>query len=231
MGKPENSQEGPMGFQLMKAVFEGVSMKKRIAMFSTLAAVLFAAAVGVSQTTPVAAASRGKVGIIDIQTAILDCAEGKKAFSDLQAKFKPRQEQIREDQQSVLKLQNQLQTQAATLSGSEQRRLTRELQEKETMLKREEDDAQTDFTYDRQDVVRRIGRKMVQVIGQYAQQHGFSLVIDASTVPVYYAAHGLNITGAIVAAYDAKYPPQSASATPPAAPTSASKSATDKPKP
>ncbi len=206
-------------------------MKNQILTLTTLALLLAGPMSLPGWAASTQPASSGKVGIIDIQTAILDCAEGKKAFADLQAKFKPRQEQIQKDQQAVQNLQNQLETQATTLSGSEERRLTRELQEKETMLKREEDDAQTDFTYDRQDIVRRIGRKMVQVIDQYAQQHGFSLVMDASTVPVYYAAKGLNITGAIVAAYDAKYPVQTANATPPAAPAAASKSASDKPKP
>ncbi len=205
-------------------------MRNRILTLTMLAGLLVGGMAGAAQATP-PATSGGKVGIIDIQTAILDCAAGKKAFTDLQAKYRPRQEQIRKDQQAVQNLQNQLQTQAATLSTSEGRRLTRELQEKETLLKREEDDAQTDFTYDRQDIVRRIGRKMVQVIDQYAQQHGYSLVIDGSTVPVYYAAKGLNITGAIVAAYDSQYPVQASNTAAPATPAAASKSATDKPKP
>jgi outer membrane protein len=204
-------------------------MRKRILTITTLAGLLAGAVAGAGQAAPVAAAGE-KVGIIDIQTAILSCAEGKKAFTDLQNKYRPRQEQINKDQEAVQNLQNQLQTQTATLSGSEQRRLTRQLQEKETLLKREEDDAQTDFTYDRQDIVRRIGLKMVQVIDQYAQQHGFSLVIDSSSVPVIYAAKGLNITGAIVAAYDAQFPVPGSNGSAPPAPGAASKSATGKPK-
>jgi outer membrane protein len=171
------------------------------------------------------AAPAGKVAIINMQRAIVDCAEGKKAIADLQAKYQPAQEAINKLTQEVNALQDQIQRQATTLSQDEQERLSRKLQQKQTDLKRKTEDAQTDFTDDRQDIVRRIGNKMVQVIDQYAKQHGLDLVLESSG-GVYYAGDGADITDAVIKEYDTQFPAQAASSAAPAAKKPAGKSAT-----
>ncbi len=157
------------------------------------------------------AASAGKVGVINIQDAILSTAQGKNAMQGLQSKFMPRQQEIRRRQQQVEQLREQLQKQMTTLSADEQRRLSRELTEKQTILRRMTEDAQSDLQYDRENIMRGIGEKMVKVIQQYAPQHGFALVLDSSQVPVYYTAEGFDITEAIVKLYNSTYPMQASS--------------------
>lgn len=157
------------------------------------------------------AATGGKIGVIDIQQAILDTAEGKQDFQDLQKKYQPRETEITQRQQDVQNLRQQLQKQMTTLSAAEQRQMSHELQEKETVLRRLEQDAQSSFQYDRNTLMQELGQKMVKVISEYASTHGFALVIDGGQVPVYYAAKGVNITPEIVKLYDGKYPVSAAS--------------------
>src|SRR5579883_1157212 len=121
--------------------------------------------------TPAATAG-SKVGVIDIQQAILETAEGKQAFQDLQKKYQPREEEINQREQDV----------------------------------------QSSFQYDRDTLMRDLGKKMMKVIDQYASTHGYALVIDGSQVPVYYAAQGVDITQDIVKLYNSTYPVQAASA-------------------
>lgn len=189
-------------------------MRKRVLSTITLAALGLCPLAAAGQASPQAPAS--KVAIVNMQTAISECAEGKKALEDLQTKYNPTQEAINKLQQEVSALQDQIQRQMTTLSADEQTRLSRELQQKQTELKRKTEDAQTDFTDDRQDVVRRIGTKMLQVIGDYAKQHGFDVVLDASS-GIYYAANGLDITEDVIKDYDTKYPVKAASTAAPAA--------------
>ena len=170
-----------------------------------------------------------KIGVVDIQQAILSTAEGKQAIQNLQKKYQPRETEINQRQQDVQQLQQQLQKQMTTLSADEQRRMQHELQEKQTVLQRLEQDAQSSFQYDRDTLMRDLGQKMVKVIEQYASTHGFALVIDGSQVPVYYAAKGVDITAPIVKLYDSSNPAQSSS-TPSGGAGSASKPATT-PKP
>jgi Skp family chaperone for outer membrane proteins len=174
--------------------------------------------------SPTADSAGEKIGVINIQQAIAATAEGKKAFGDLQKKYQPRQENLQKQQQEIQSLQDQLQRQQTTLSDSERIRLTRELSDKQKIFDRAREDAQSDFQQDRQDVMGRIGEKMVQIISDYAKQNGYSLILDAqipivgsnqvsdAQIPIYFASKDVDISDEIVKRYDAAFPVASASA-------------------
>jgi outer membrane protein len=172
-------------------------MKTRLANLILLTAIV---------TVPVTAHAQGKVGIINLNIAIGTTAEGKKAIADLEKKFAPRKQELQRLQQEIQAIQDQLSKQSATLSDDEQRRLSRELEDKQKILKRSADDAQSDYNADTEETVSRIGKKMVRVIGDYAQQNGFVLVIDGAQVPIYYVAKDFEISADIVKRYDAANP-------------------------
>ena len=182
------------------------------------------------------AGAPSKVGLVNIQEAILSAAEGKKSMADLQKKYQPRQQEIQKENQDIQAISDQLQKQAATLSDEEQRNLNRQLEEKQKLLKRTQEDAQADFATDRDEMFRRIGQKMVKVIQDFAPKNGYSLVIGSDQVPIYYAATEVDLTDQIVKLYDAANPADAATSGGPAAPgtrsstPSVSKPAT-KPKP
>ncbi len=84
---------------------------------------------------PLAAHAQGKIGVININSAIASTAEGKKAIADLQKKYQPRQQELERLQQEIQAIQDQLSKQSATLSDEEQRRLSRDLEDKQKALK------------------------------------------------------------------------------------------------
>jgi outer membrane protein len=160
----------------------------------------------------------GKIGLVNIQEAILSTAEGKKSMAELQKKYQPRQQEVQKLQDDARAISDQLQKQAATLSDDEQRRLNRDLEEKQKLLKRSTEDAQADYAIDRDEMVRRIGQKMVKIIDDYARQNGFSLVIGSDQVPIYYAAKELDLTEEVVRLYDAANPSEAVTSGVPATP-------------
>ncbi len=178
------------------------------------------------------AANPSKIKIISIQEAIANTAEGKKALAEITKRFQPRQQDLQRQQQEIQALTDQLQKQATTLSDEEQRRLTRQLEEKQRIFKRATEDADADYRAEGQDVIQRIGRKMVPLINEYAQQNGLLLVIDpaAAQVPVYYLAKDIDITEEMVKRYDGANPvdtpaTSTGGASPAAAPRSSSSAA------
>jgi outer membrane protein len=196
-------------------------MKNRLTTF-----VLFLAIMAV----PLAAHAQGKIGVININAAIAGTAEGKKAIADLQKKYQPRQQELERLNKEIQADQDQLSKQTPALSDEEQRRVSRDLEDKQKLLKRSTDDAQSDFNTDRDEAVRRIGQKMVRIIGDYAQQNGFMLVLDDAQVPIYFAAKDIELTGEIVKRYDAANPVSDAGASPKPAAHPASSSSATKPK-
>jgi outer membrane protein len=179
---------------------------------------------------PLAAYAQGKVGIININAAMAGTAEGKKALADLQKKYQPRQQELDRLQKEITAIQDQLSKQTPALSDEDQRRLARELEDKQKLFKRSTDDLQSDATADQNEAVRRIGQKMVRIIGDYAQQNGFILVIDGAQVPIYFAAKDIVITEEIVKLYDAANPVADAGASAKPAAPAASPAPAPKPK-
>ena len=157
-------------------------------------------------TLPAQTPTQGKIGVINIQSAIAATAEGKKAMADLQKKFQPRQSELQRLQQEIQGIQDQLSKQGATLSEEEQGRLAREAEDKQKQLKRSAEDAQNDFNHDRDETINKIGQKMLKVIGEYSQQNGFMLVLDDAQIPIYFAAKNIELTEEIVKRYDTANP-------------------------
>jgi outer membrane protein len=206
-------------------------MRERLLSLSVLLSLLVCPSLARSQDQP-SAATTGRVGVINIQEAIVGTAEGKKALTEIQKKYEPRRNDLQRQEQEIAALQDQLQKQVNTLSDDEKLRLQRELDEKQRLFKRAQEDAQADYQNDNQEAIRRVGQKMVRVINDYAQQNGFVLVVDDSQLPVYFVAKGNDLTEVIMKRYDAANPAPSpaASSSPPAKPAGANKPA-DKPKP
>jgi outer membrane protein len=194
-------------------------MKNRLILAAAILVFATGPAVLNAQT---AAPAKTKIGVINIQAAIANTVEGKQIIADLQKKYAPRQAELQRLQQDIQDIQDKLSKQQTTLSEDEQGRLSRDAEAKQTQLKRDAEDAQNDFNHDRDELINRIGQKMVHVISDYASQNGYSLVLDDAQIPVYFAAKEIEITAEIVRRYDAAYP--AAGTTPkPAAPSAPSK--------
>ena len=200
-------------------------MKNRLIVLFTLLAVCGGT---LSLDAQSAASAPGKIGVINMQAAIASTAEGKKIFTDLQKKYQPRQQELQRLQQEIQAIQDQLTKQQATLSDDEQGRLSRQAEDKQKLLKRSAEDAQNDFNHDRDEALNKLGQKMVHVITDYAQQNGFTLVLDDAQMPVYFASKEIELTEAIVKRYDTANPVADAGA--PAKPATPSASPATKPK-
>jgi len=208
-------------------------MRYKVVLGTILASALSTAVFAGGQDPAATSAEPAKIAVINIQAAIAATQEGKLASGDLQKKYEPKRQELQRRQDEVAALQDQLQKQAATLSDDERLRLTRDLDDKQRILKRMQDDDQSDWQADNQDAVQRIGQKMIKVIGGYAEKNGFTLVLDDAQLPVYYVAKGIDITEPIIRLYDTTNPAPGAAAAPAAAPAkpAASKPPATKPKP
>ena len=171
-----------------------------------------------------------KIGVVNIQQAIQECAEGKKEIDALQQRFSPKQVELKQLSDDVENLKKQYQAQGDKLSDEEKSSRAKAIDTKQKALQRNYEDAQAEFQQAEQDVINRIGSKMVAVLEKYANANGFAVVLDVSnpqTSPVLWATQGTVITKELVDAYDKENP---AGATAPAAkPAGAAKAPASRP--
>lgn len=177
-------------------------------MLALPALALAAALVAPAQTAPT------KVGIIQIQEAILRTKDGQKAVSDLQARFGPKKTELEKKQAEIAALQQKLQSASATMSDEARSKLIREIDQKTKSLNRDTEDAQAEVEQAESKIMQELGQRMMAVINKYAVDNGYSLIIDVSNpqTPVVFAAEAINITPAVIELYD-KNAPAAASGT------------------
>jgi outer membrane protein len=188
-------------------------MKIRLAV-PVLAALALAPA-ALLQPNAAAQTSAQKVGVLNVQAAIAGTAEGKQASAELQSQFAPRQAEIQNLQKQIEDLQTRMRTTANTLSDDEKARHAREYDQLTRMLQRKNQDFQDDGNEAQQEVVNRIGRKLMDVVDKYAKDNGYSVILDTSSqqTPVIYATNQIDVTQDIIRLYDQAYPVKAGAAT------------------
>jgi outer membrane protein len=164
--------------------------------------------------------SPAKLAIINIQAAIAQTNDGQQAAKDLQAKFLPKQQELTKAQEEITGLQNQLRNQETTLNEDARTRLLRSIDEKTRAFNRSNEDATNEFQLAEQDAINEIGQKMMNVLGKYAQENNFAVVLDVSSpqTPVLYADPATDITRTIIDLYNQANAAPAAGATPFTAP-------------
>jgi outer membrane protein len=153
-----------------------------------------------------APATNAKIGIVNMQEAISVTNEGKKEFSALQAQFAPKQNSLKSLNDEVESLKKDFQANGVKLNEDERAKKAKNLEAKQKTLQRTYEDAQNEFQQAERKVVSRIGEKMMVVLEKYAQNHGYTLILDVSNpqTPVLWARQGMIITKQLVDAYNAE---------------------------
>lgn len=151
-----------------------------------------------------AASSLGKIGIINMQQAILASNEGQRDFQALSKKFEPKQAELKGMNDEVDNLKKQLNTQGDKLNDVARANLVKSIESKQKELQRNLEDAQSDFQGQQNDILQQVGQKMMQTLDKYAKANGFSLILDVSNQnsPVLWAGASTDVTKVIVDEYN-----------------------------
>lgn len=171
--------------------------------FSALRSILLPAAlVAASVFSAAPALAQNKMAIVNFQRAVLETAEMKKASADMQAKYKPRQDQLEKLQKDLADIQAKLQnTQTNPATAAD---LQLDGTRKQREAQRITEDLQADAERDRNDILQRGTQRMTEVVKKLADEKGLDMVIDVTNAIFYKPA--LEITQESVAAYDKTYP-------------------------
>jgi outer membrane protein len=150
------------------------------------------------------ASAQSKVAVVNLQRAVFESAEIKKADADMQAKFKPRQDEIDQLNREIAALSQQLQNSNGKLTPQAEADLTAQGQTKQRQLQRKQDDLQADATAYRNDILSKSSQKMTEVVKKLAEDKGLDMIIDTSTT--LYFKPAMELTNDAIAAYDKAYP-------------------------
>lgn len=144
--------------------------------------------------------AQAKVAVINFQNALLNTADMQKQSTELEAKYKPRQDELQSLSQELEEIQRKLQgatgTELATLQADGQR--------KQRTAQRMTEDLQSDVEFDRQNILNEASVRMRDIINALRVEKEIDLIIDAGSVLA--ASALIDLTAEATRAYDEKHP-------------------------
>ena len=150
------------------------------------------------------AGAQTKVGVINLQKAVLESAEIKAASAAMEAKYKPRVSQIEALNKEIASISENLQKNAGKLTPQAEAQMNADGTRKQREAQRLQEDLQADVDRERTDVLTKATGKMQDVVKKLAEAKGLDLVIDVPYAVYFKAA--LDVTTDAIAAYDKAYP-------------------------
>jgi len=164
--------------------------------------------VGFALALPAFAEDPAKVGVINLQSAIVGTKDGQKAATGIQARFNPKKAELDKRQGDISQLQDQLNRGRNTLGEDARQRLVREIDQKTKSLNRDTEDARAELDQEEQKIMNELGSRIVAVIDKYAKDNGYVMILDVSSpqTPVMFASNTVDITRDIIALYDKNAP-------------------------
>jgi outer membrane protein len=140
------------------------------------------------------------IAIVDVQRAVAETRDGRRAQDELKQMFDKRQQELDAKQSELGRERDEIERQASTLSRSAVEKRKEELQRKITEL-------QSVFVEYNKDLQKREGEltapiigKLKAVVARRAEQDGYDVVLDKQATP--YARRSLDLTDQVVKAYD-----------------------------
>lgn len=150
------------------------------------------------------ASAQTKVGVVNLQRAVLESAEIKKASVDLEAKYKPQQMELEKLQRDLQSIQQNLQTNAGKLTPQAEAELTAQGQRKQREFQRKSEDLQAEVDRVRNEILGKTSQRMQDVVKKIAEEKGLDMVVDISNT--IYFKPAMEITTEAIAAFDKTYP-------------------------
>jgi len=161
------------------------------------------ACAALSALTPLVQA-QSKVASISLQEAVFGTAEIKKANAEMEARYKPRADKLRQTQEELQSISQKIQQGQGQMTPQAENELRAQGQRLQKEAQRMQDDLQSDVQADRNDILGKASQRMKDVVKKLAEEKGLDLVVDQQALV--YFKNAMDITADATAAYDKAYP-------------------------
>jgi Skp family chaperone for outer membrane proteins len=203
-------------------------MRKLIALITVLLPTL---TFTLAQQQPAAsAAAPTKIGFVNSIEVLYGTEEGKQALDKLNKLMQEKQGQFDAQKNELDKLKEDLAQKERNLNPQTRQEMANAIAEKEKALTRFQEDAQSEITRRRDEVMGTIGEKAMKIISDYAEKNSYGAIFVKDQQIVTYVASALDVTPDIIKAYNEQHPaPAVPAATSSAAPGGAQPAAPKQP--
>ncbi len=151
---------------------------------------------------PSTARAELKIGYVDLQRALEETDEGKRAKAKLKSDFEKKQKDLDARQEELKRMKNDLDKQSSVLKPEALQQKQQELQQKLVQLQETYMRLQKELQEREATETGRIFKKMTAIIAQIAQKEGVTYVLEKNT-GILYAPPSEDLTNELIRKYNA----------------------------
>ena len=145
-----------------------------------------------------------KIGIIDVQQALISTEEGKKVTADLKRKVRAAEAQIQPKIKLLQETQKELQEMQHVLSKEVLQKKQFDLMEMRTQIENQGQGMEQQLKLDQARLTQPLLQKFAEIIDEIGRSEGFSLILDRQDPGIMYSREALDITDLAVAEFNKK---------------------------
>jgi outer membrane protein len=182
-------------------------------MWCILLAALCIPGIAMAQTSAQPAAAQASAAIppariawMNMEQAILTCDEGASLIAEIQKYVDEKNAELDKMRKEAENLRNQLNVQGPKLTDEARTDLEDQVDSKDVLLQRFQQDTQKDIENRRVRAANYIGKKMQPVIEKISKAKGLSAVLFYNSSRDAYVDPSLNITDEVIKSYNQTYP-------------------------
>lgn len=144
------------------------------------------------------AAAQSKVAVIDVQRVVTESDPGKEVMQRLKGLTDAKSQEGQALQQEMAALQDQFNKQRFTVSEARQAEMSKEIEDKQILIRRFQDDAQREVQEAQRRELGSLEERILPIINQVGQEQGFTLIFNKFQSGLVYADEAIDITDDVI---------------------------------
>lgn len=145
-----------------------------------------------------------KIAYVDLQKALNISQAGAAAKEEISAQVKKYEAEFKSKQDQLMQMKNELEKQGALLSETARAEKEREYQQQLKDLQRFQKDVQDDLQQQDSAYTKRILNELYDILQALGEENGYTLILEKNEGAVVYADETIDLTDALIEAYDAQ---------------------------
>jgi outer membrane protein len=145
-----------------------------------------------------------KIGIVDLQRVLGECAAGRKAREQFKADYDKAESSLKSEKDSLDRLKDELDKKNAVLSDDQRKSKMDDLARRGRDLQRKVEDSSQELQKKDRELSRGLIKDIVTVAQEVGEREGYTLILESSSGNVIYSAKSIDITDSVIKAFDAK---------------------------
>jgi outer membrane protein len=151
---------------------------------------------------PAVGAEPVRIGYVDLQRAVSETGDGKRAKAKLQGLFKDKQSELDKKQEEFKKAKEELDRQKVMLKPEVQRQREKELQDRFVELQALYVKLQKELSQQEAEATKDIFAKLQRIIAKIADKEGFTMVLEKTESSILWAKPSLDLTNELIRSYN-----------------------------